>query len=246
MIKLDLYNQWDPLWADMHLGSSPFKMRDSGCYATSVTMILSAFGIKGGAGGPLTPGEFVTRMDDRSGFGLDGMLNWDAVGAEFPWAYWYDSQWTTRYQKAHDVEKLEQSTAIARIQRIVSLGIPVIACVDHLGNDEWPDHAVVIYDAPEDPFKWMMHDPDGGLNMPFSGRYGDPMLGLYGYRVVIGPPQSWPDSSDGILKAMGDVAWKLSQLRKAYDKLDSRLKNVLPAQITTYSREALDDIINLG
>lgn len=236
MLKVNLWNQGDPRWGSKRLGTAtssdgrPLTMATHGCYVTSVAMILANFGKD------VTPGQLCDGANAINGFTPDGQLKWDAIEALYPDVIFHDSQWTTRFYKARDVQKIEQPEALRRLMRLLELGFPALLCVDYPGvNEEFrADHAVVLVDAPRDASRpWKVYDPAGGTEVLLTDkyRYGVPADAVYGYRVLVGPPIGFPEETSRETMGLGLAAWKAAMTAAG-------------RHVATYSREIILHILN--
>lgn len=221
-MSLPIYNQWGQSWSATKLGDSIYTMGDSGCYTVSITMILNNFGYK------VNPQEVVDKINKSKGY-FEGMVNYSAIEQNFPWVSFHQRVDTTNHP-ASNISKMEISEAIRKVKRLVQLGMFPILCVDNVYNDKWPDHAVVLIEAPDDTSKWLILNPDGGKQEYFEAKYGPVEKNLYGYVSLIGPAQTATDIR------LGNVAWKAKEVEKA-----CRRKDYSKAQV--YSSEILDSLI---
>jgi hypothetical protein len=230
MITLPDYNQYDPKWKDKPLGSSLFKMGDSGCYVTTFASILAgSFKKKNASGQPLTPGDLCDMLNANNGFTAEGQMIWGILEKLFPDLLMYKACYSTNAGYSN-VSKVMVEKVIGDIKRSVALGIPIGIIVDNLYNDKIPDHIVACFDAPDNLADWMIMDPDSGRTMRFVDKYGSPMTGVMGFRQVIGPPTSFPSYSGSFEASAGAAAWKAAQVYKG--------KNV-----QVYSKEILDSLM---
>lgn len=239
MIKTLTQNQWDARWADKQLGNAllpngqKVTMRNSGCYLTTIANGLN-----------VNAGDLCDKMNSIGGFDDSGMLKWEKLEQAHPEVVWFDSQWTTVFTRANNEIKVEILTALSRLKKLVSLGFPILLCVDNRGNDKWPDHAVLLYEAPDDLTQWKIKNPDGGADTPFSDRYGSPMTGVYGWRTILNCPTSWPDSSTRLHQDIGIAAWKGAVAARALTNVPSDIRVKLPTELNTYVRELPSDLLN--
>lgn len=192
MITLPVYNQGDVQWRDKLLGTSGRKMWSDGCYVTTTASILASHMVMVN-GHFITPGELCEKLNAApNGFDPDGQLGWDAIYKLFPTCKMVKSCWTTNVA-FQNISKTQVSKAIDDIKQAVRMGFPIGICVDLVGSDKFPDHIVACKDAPDDLNEWKIMDPDGGRDIKFKDRYGSPLTGVMGYRLLVGPPVMFPD-----------------------------------------------------
>ena len=211
MMNIPLFNQWDARWGSKRLGTSPYTMANSGCYVTSITMMLHNFAVF------LDPGQVCDKLNSVNAFDVNGLLTYDGLMRAWPQLSFYERLYSTN-DPSNNVQKVAISEVIRRVQRRLKLGLPSVLCVDNLANDGIPDHAVLLIN--ED---WTIHDPDGGRLIKFQDKYGDPLKKLYGCVSVIGPPINVPN---GGLPQEGQAVFMLSQAKRGINK-DNYLRNSL-------------------
>jgi hypothetical protein len=219
------FNQWDTRWGSKMLGPSNLLCSNYGCYATFVAASLNGLFQKS-----VDPGSFIDLMNGANGFTLSGDLDWMTLHKLFPDVRMYKGCWTTNHP-ARDISKTEQEKAIKDIKRAVRMGFGVGLAVDNVKSDGWPDHIVTCIEAPDDLSQWKIMDGDGGQIQLFSKKYGDPMSGVYGYRLLIGPPTVFPSYATPEDMAMGIAAWKAMQVADGNN-------------VQTYSREIVDSLLS--
>lgn len=232
MMSVSLFNQWSGFWAALRLTPSNWTMANSGCYITSLTMALPNWAILREDGTELNPGEVLEKLIASNSLNADGFLTYDGMMAAFPSLYFHDRIYTSNDPRNNGLE-MRAETALKRIRRQLDLGQPTILCVDNLGNDGIPDHAVLAVDyimgANDVPVDFIIHDPDGGKKLQFTEKYGTPLTKLYGYISIIGPPIEFPTQSTD--KEDGHAAWKAAMVRKGIN-------------VKTYSKEILDALLS--
>jgi hypothetical protein len=216
--------QWDAKWKDRELGPSGLKMANFGCYVTTVAFLLRNVFMK-----DTDPGRLCDELNRIGGFSISGDLNWEAVNRIYPDVVMHKGCWTTNHP-ARDIPKTDIQEAIFDIRRAHRMGLGIGICVDNLNGDKWPDHIVVLTEAPDDLLLWRVMDPDGGNEAFFRDRYGDPMKGIYGYRMLVGSPLVFPLESDDKDKRMGLAAWKALMVSRGVDS-------------KTHSKEIIDILL---
>lgn len=227
MMSVALYSQLDPKWGSKVIPTSQGKitMSSHGCFITSVSMALANYAVYD------EPGTVLDKLIAVNGLTLDGLLSYDGLERAYPQLIYYERVYTTN-DKSANLIKMQVATAIERVKKLLKLGQPVVLCVDGPDPDRNPDHAVICKDFSEGKFK--IHDPNGGKDITFDERYGDPLTNLYGYVAIIGPPIGFP--KDG-LPGEGQSLWKLAKFRK--DNGQALKKLITP----NYLSEAIDSLI---
>lgn len=204
-IVVPKFSQWGQAWSSKKMGNSPYTLATDGCYVTSLTALMWPYAI------PLDPGQVLDKLNAAGAISNDGFLGYSGVEAAFPWVKFHDRIRTTN-DPTPGVSKMDIGVAIKNIKKLIDLGNPVILTVDNIRNDGIPDHAVCGYDYTDTDLRIM--DPDGGRDIMFSSKYGDPQKKLYGYIAFIGPTIMFKDGTPEITKSASQALWKLSQVRK--------------------------------
>ena len=237
-MNLPTYSQQDPRWSAKKLGPTDLTMGGFGCYVTTTASILAgAYDKRGPSGAMLTPGDLCDKLNAiKDGFDAFGQMSWTAVHELFPDCFLYKATWTTNAQFP-GTAKITVEKAINDIRRAMMLGFPVGICVDNFPRDGRPDHIVACTSFPEELSRMRIMDPDGGQEMFFIDKYGSPLLGIMGYRLLIGdsPTKSYVSGdrvevSGALLNSMAVGVWKASQVYQGIS-------------MGTYSKEILDSIL---
>lgn len=222
MISVTSYCQWDARWGKRPLGTSGKTMATDGCMVTAITNALNVYGHK------YDPGTVCDILNADKGFNSEGLVIWQAVERNFRGTAFIDSLsiWTTNYDQF--TSKVGVTEALRLLRNIVSLGMPVFLNVDNIGNDKRPDHFITLYHAPL-VGPWKAIDPDGGYEVLLESghKYGLKETAIYGFRVLMGPTQSFPDYVNPQDHWQGLAAWKASMVYAGKD-------------VKTYSKEILD------
>lgn len=225
MITIPLYSQYDARWASKPLGTSGNTMRSHGCYVTSITMIVNNYGYKA------DPGQTCDALNAINGFTPDGDVKWEAVMRVFPNVVWEGrlSCWTTNFTLGANLAKVQQTEALRRLDKLVKRGMPTILCVDNVGNDKRPDHAIVLKNTAG---RWLCNDPDGGIEVALEAghKYGPKETAVYGLRAIIGPALTYPDGNTEDDNVLGLATWKASMVAAG-------------KSVATYSKEIIDHLI---
>lgn len=226
-MDIPLYSQWGQPWSDKLIGNTNHTMARKGCYVTSITMMMHNYDVK------IDPGEVLDKLNSVDGFISGGLVTYSGVERAFPGVHFYQRVYTTNDKDARFMP-MQITAAIGKIKHLLDYGLPTILCVDNLYNDGVPDHAVCAkgYEIGRNGLEvdFKIHDPDGGLDIWFSEKYGDPMKKLYGYISIIGAPQS------GKMTNVGKGIWKAMELRRAYFNKEMW-------KVDTYARELPDTLI---
>ena len=234
------YNQTNPIWAGKLLGKSGKNMAQAGCYVTTTASILAGTYKKLSPFGAylITPGDLCDLLNAQpDGFDLDGQLGWAALHRLFPDVFIYGRAWTTNNMNPN-VAKITVDKAVRDLRRAMLLGFTPGICVDLVNPNHVPDHIVVCTSLPDDLNCLMVMDPAFGDVVKFSDRYGDPMRGIMGYRIMVGDAPEKPYLStdkvvvDGsFMASIIEGTWKASQVYQGVGMM-------------TYPREILDSLMS--
>lgn len=232
------YVQGDPRWGAKRLGATQLTMASHGCYVTVIASILAGtYDKRSPLGGPLTPGDLCDQLNATpGGFDSEGQLGWTSIHALYPDAFLYGRVWTTNAAYSNTA-RVTVDKAIRDMRRAMLLGFTVGICVDLVGSDKVPDHIVACEEMPEDLSQLLVMDPAYGDIRLFSDRYGDPLKGIMGYRLLVGDRANKPYSSDqkvtvdgSFLNSVIAATWKASQLYQGIG-------------METYAKEILDSVM---
>lgn len=222
MIAIPSYCQWDARWGSKKLGTSGLTMATHGCMVTAICMALNVYGYK------IDPGQLCDKLNADKGFNSEGLVIWQAIERNFRGVVFIDSLsiWTKNYDQL--TSKYEIPDALRILRNLVDLGFPVFLNVDNIGNDKRPDHFIDLYHAPL-VGPWKAKDPDGGHDVLLEAghKYGPKETAIYGFRVLMGPTQSFPDYVNPQDHWQGLAAWRAAMVYKGQD-------------VPTYSKEILD------
>lgn len=222
-----VYNQGDARWRYHRLGESPLTIGSWGCTMTCVTMLLPQFGIHG-----KTPDEVNDDLTAVDGFMSNGNLLWTKIHEAYPSIH-FKWRGATTLDTTSNFQKETVSRVLRKIRNLTDKGMPVLLNVDNVGHDGRPDHWVLC--VGHTPSDLLINDPDGGKELRFSAKYGSPEEGVYGYAVLVGPPQGFNEDSPEAVRSAGTALWKAMELKEAYYR-GQRYK------IDTYIREIPDDL----
>ena len=163
-------------------------------------------------------------------------MGWDALHRLFPDVFMYGRIWSTN-AAFNNTAKASVDKCVRDLRRAVLLGFTPGICVDLVGGDKLPDHIVALENLPEDINQMTVMDPAFGDVRLFSDRYGDPLKGIMGYRLMIGDRADKPYQDgtkyqiDGtFLNSLIVSTWKASQV---YQNIG----------LDTYKKEILDSIM---
>jgi len=183
MLNFRTYNQWDTEWGSEVMTPGTRTLASDGCLVTTLADGVPNFTYN------FTPGQLCKKCATGGAFMKSSDLSWAGFESCFPQLKVAGREDTTA-NKFHDANPVEQATAIERLTRMVRYGQVVALNVDHIKNDGVADHWILLADD-----KWNVHDPDGGVAIPFSQRYGDPMTGVKGYAIITGTPMAFVDGA---------------------------------------------------
>ena len=187
---------------------SSVTLATHGCFITSLTMIINNFGIF------LNPGEVLDLLVINKGLFGDGQLSYESVSRIWPQLTFVERGYTTNHP-GNNVQKTDIVTAVNWMKAHVRHGFPIILAVDNQGNDGVPDHAVVLYDAPDDVMQWRIKDPDGGKDIFFKDKYGDPMKKVFGWVAIVGYPLTQAENGQPMV---GTCLAKLGEAKRGRNK----------------------------
>lgn len=221
MITLPTYAQTNPLWDKKVMAPSSLLVHNFGCMMTAFCMASHNWAISDDPG--VTNDKFVkagvyTAMGD---FQL-----WK-IGDAYPAVHLKERIYTSLELQAN-FQKMVIDAAIQRIKMFITLGQPVLLNVDLIGHDKTSDHWVVAYDFSDTDFT--INDPAYGDKIPFSQRYGQPAMGIYGYAAFIGSPIAVPDSFSHFA-GIAQAGYKLAEAKAGKNVA----QNVSEALDTIYS-----------
>lgn len=190
--NVETFRQGDPRWGRLELGGSGLTMAGYGCYTTFIATALRSLFQK-----DVDPGALAVALSNSAGYDRHGQVIWGAVTRLFGNVRLHGRAFTTNVPTHRGMAGvLTPEKAIADIRAANLKGQGVGICVD-LVEDNWakPDHIVMAMETPEDLSKWTVADPAFGREMPFSERYGSPLEGVMGYRILVGTPTEFPGES---------------------------------------------------
>lgn len=225
MLNVPTYSQTDPRWSYKPLGTSGTNMYAAGCFTTAVAVILNNYGHQ------VDPGQLCDALNAHGGYDPEGLLRWNVIEQLYPDTVFADSFNTVLQPTSGSLVQMD--TAIKRIRRAVSIGLPVGVCVWVKGGLSTlkPNHIVVLVDAPENG-AWTVHDSDGGhiIQLTEGGKYGTPQEAIYGARILVGSPTSFPDWSTEADREDGQACFKAAQVMRGRN-------------VQTYSKEIVDSLL---
>jgi hypothetical protein len=222
MMKLPIFNQGDVRWASKHLGTSKATMRDSGCFTSAVAVAMNNYGHQ------IDPGQLCDQLSANGGYDADGLLEWNVLEKLYPDLVLADAFDTTDMNTSGSHVLID--VAMKRIQSLVRMGIPVLITVDVPGVNSpgQSDHIICCTDAEN----WLCNDSNGGVEVKFAPNfpYGPPEKAIFGARILVGAPTSFPDSSDERDKRDAVALWKASQVMRG-------------RHVPTYAKEIVDSFL---
>ena len=177
MSNYQTYNQGNQAWGNKVMSPGSLTLAKAGCLVTALSSGISNFTYN------LDPGQLCDKLVTGGAFMPSSDLSWSAFERCFPQLAVAERDSTTALKINHDANPVEIETALDRCKRLAGYGQVVVLNVDHLWDDGIADHWVLLVDD-----KWNIMDPDGGLVIPFSERYGDPRTGIKGFAFVVGTP----------------------------------------------------------
>lgn len=211
MLIIETYAQQDKRWGNLELVPG-YPMSRWGCFVTSLAMKLR-----------LTPDKVLDKLKEYDGIDPQGMMTYDGVQKAFPEVHFIERVYT-KDDPSRNFLKMETKAALDKVRRYLDLGQAVVLCVDNVGDDGIPDHAVLAHGYGGDDFR--IKDPDHGRDIWLSEKYGK----VYGYVGLVSPPDSYPDGSP--YKNLGGAFWKAAEIRAGRN-------------VSTYSREIVDSFLSV-
>lgn len=215
-MQLPIFNQQDSKWRNKPLGSSSVTMGSHGCFTCAVTVAMNNYGHQ------IDPGQLCDQLNAAGGYDAEGLLIWDKLEKLYPDLVLASVFDTTNMTTSGSHVLI--SEAIKRIQNLVRMGVPVLITVDVPGVNApgQSDHIICCVDAEE----WLCNDSNGGVEVKFAQGfpYGPPEKAIFGARVLVGGPTSFPSYSDFRDKRDGTALWKAAQVMRGRN-------------VQTYSRE---------
>lgn len=103
------WKQYEGSWTNVKLGSSGKTIKQIGCAATSVAMLIAKSGVETTVN-PLTPGTFVEKMSQNGGFGSGsclGCINWAKTTTVAPRFQYTNRITVSGYSKTEKFETLK-------------------------------------------------------------------------------------------------------------------------------------------
>lgn len=198
-----VYNQWDPKWRNLNMGTSGRTLGQQGCYVTVCAMVLRNFFIK-----DVTPASLCVQLNQHGGFAPDGQMSWATLEKLYPGVKLYYFKYTKNIQSWHNLAAsslVEIDKAIKDIKQCCAMGQGMGICVDLVPGGSDPDHIVLALETPDDFNKWLVADPDGGRIITFRERYGDVKTAVKGYRGLMGTTANFPDYANQSDKNAGQA-----------------------------------------
>lgn len=200
MIDPPVLNQADPRWRDIVIGrfadGTNATIGSHGCLLTCEAMRLSAYGYSE------TPATIVGRAKVAGGvLDAEGNLAWSGLERIYPNLAFLERRYTTNRaaDTADGSPKVQPPVAIERIKLLLLMGQPVPLEV----FTQFGQHFVLskLWDDARQDF--LLNDPNGGIEVWFKDRYGDPVTRLMGWLMGVGPTAWFPPNSTPEREQMG-------------------------------------------
>lgn len=227
MLDIPKFNQWDHEWTTRKIGNTNLTLGRWGCAITAIAAGLKLFGITE------TPETANRKLKAVDGFTSDGSLYWKAINRAWPTAHWHVRNTTTNDKNPRH-QKQTIGAAMTKIYRALDAGQIVLLNVDNVNNDGRSDHWVIATGRNAKEQLGIMN-PDGGQHELFSKRYGDPLKGIYGYAIIIGPAQS-TEKQAPLASTMGKALAKTKEIERAARIFDYD-------RVRVFSRELTDTLL---
>lgn len=219
MLSLQNYSQLDPAWRNEPLGTQGRTLGSDGCTVSCVGMFVGK-----------TPLETLRALQVVNGIMPSGDLIWPKVEEAFSGTAYFNFRWSTTLEERSTAYRKSPEQAYADICALLALGQPVILRLQHSsGFFHWVIAKEIL------PGDLLVHDPLGGVETPFSARYGPILSNLYAYSVLIKQPQGTADNiSDGLLRLI---------VSNASQALPKAAAIEAGQNVQTYAKEILDTLI---
>lgn len=122
------WKQYEGAWVNITLGNSGKTIRQIGCLATSISMLIAKSGVPTNVQGDFNPGSFVEAMNRNGGFVSGGNLVWGAVQNVAP---------QFKYVNKINVHAMSQQQKLSKLQELLSQGYYVVAEVKGDTGQHW-------------------------------------------------------------------------------------------------------------
>ena len=122
------WKQYEGSWVNITLGNSSKTIRQIGCLATSISMLIAKSGVPTNVQGDFNPGSFVEAMNRNGGFVNGGNLVWGAVQRVAP---------QFKYVNKINVHWMSQSQKLSKLQELLNQGYYVVAEVKGDTGQHW-------------------------------------------------------------------------------------------------------------
>ncbi len=197
-MNLPLLNQGDPRWRNVVIGqgsSGPLTIGSHGCLMTCEAMRQVAYGYSD------TPDLLYSKGKVKGVFDIEGNFKWPGMEEIYPNLAFLERRYTTnRTQNTADGSpKVQPQAAIERIKLLLLMGQPVPLEV----FTSFGQHFVLAKLWDEGRQDFLLNDPNGGIEVWFRDRYGDPMAKLMGWILSVGPSAWFPANSTPERQQMG-------------------------------------------
>lgn len=152
----------------------------------------------------------------------NGEVFWVNITKAFPHVHFH-YRWDTDNLKERNHQLINSDVAVKMVNRMIEQGQPVCVNVDAVGNDNRPDHWVLMKGKFGE--RDNMLDP-AGTSTIFEQRYGDPIKKLFGFAQVYGDPVEFPVDGD---YPSGKAIFKMIENRKygIYHYFDEALRHLM-------------------
>lgn len=198
MIELRILNQGDPRWRNVVIGrfanGNPVTIGSHGCLMTCEAMRLPAYGMSD------DPSLLYSRGSVKGVFDIEGNFHWDGMEEMYANLAFLERKYTTNFtgNTADGSPKIQIDAAIDRIKLLLLMGQPVPIEV------RLPSQHFILAKKWDDARKdFLCNDPNGGIEVWFKDRYGDPLTKLMGWILSVGPTAWFPPNSTPERQQMG-------------------------------------------
>lgn len=212
-------SQNDPVCKAEKLGTSALTIGDAGCVLACVAMIENYYG-------------FETDLLQLNQLFKDNGVYVNRNLVDF-----------TKIEKVNEFvkfkEKIDCETTPAPLKKVdleIAEGRPVIVKVDLNPNQPGSDHYVVIFGKTDDGHyfaydPWFVEDA-----IYFDARYGDPVKGIFGLRLISGPVPK----ADEPKPSVGGLTKQVETLKQQVDDIRTVLKLPVDSDVSDFTKKIVE------
>lgn len=225
-LKLEKLSQRDPRWINEKLGTSASTLGAEGCVVTCLAMIENYYGFD------TDPARLNQLFKDKTVFVERKLVDFNRIERvnEF-----------VKFKERIDCEKTP--APLSKVDLELNEGRPVIVKVDLNPNQEGSDHFIVIIGKTEDGH-YLAFDPwyFGEDAIYFDARYGDPVKGIFGMRLINGPVPKVEEKPN-----ISDLEGQVTAYKQHLEDIKEHLRpaGVMPGDDFPKIIGAIDELVGL-